>query len=146
MPTVLERPELIETRPPELEPPRRPVRSFRWLRWAGWLLAAGAVVLVVVFAMNATSDDGVVADPATVPDHLVVADPATATDRLVAAVTADPKLRTPAPGAPVPDVEPRLGFEKEATATPLHPTQRFTPDVEPLLGFDKEATVTPVNR
>lgn len=135
MPTVLQRPEIVETRPPELrEPP--PVPTRRWIRWMGWLLVAGAVALVVYLVFDATRDDVTTSQP----DHLT-------SPAVVFGITADPKLRNPvAPVAPGPDVEPRLGFEKEATATPLDPTRPVIRDVEPRLGFEKEATVTPVNR
>lgn len=138
MPTVLHRPEVVETRPPELRepPPLRPVRSRRWLRWMGWLLAAGAVALIIYLVFDATRDDG----SAELTDR--VTPPA-----VVSGITSDPKPRTPVVAVtPGPDVEPRLGFEKEATATPLDPSRSMIPDVEPRLGFEKEATVTPVNR
>lgn len=140
MPTVLDRPEVIETRPPELRelPPQGPMRSRRWLRWMGWLLVAGAVALAVYLVIDANRDDGSTA----MPDHLT-------SPAAVSAVTADPKPRTPVvPVEPVSDVEPRLGFGEEATITPLN-TSRLVKHAPgyiayPETVFMEEATLTPL--
>jgi hypothetical protein len=140
MPTVLDRPEVIEQRPPALQPPerRKGVRGFRWL---GWLLLAGTVVLIGVLAINATSDDGVVETPVSYADFMGEA-----------TVTPDPgsRLVEHAPGF----VEhPVTSFMEEATVTPglivmdggsavVEPAPR-TSVQPPVTEFMEEATVTP---
>jgi hypothetical protein len=138
MPTVLDRPEAIDTRPPELRepPPLEPTRSRRWLRWMGWLLVAGAVALVVYLVIDANRDDGSTATPVT-------------TSLPASAITADPKPRTPvAPVVQAPDVEPRLGFGEEATITPQSTTRlvKHAPGyiAYPETTFMEEATLTPL--
>ncbi len=136
MPTVLDKPQVLETRPPALKPeppPLRPIRSRRWLRWTGWLLAAGALAIVLVVAINVASDD--------------TTDVPTAIDLPDTAITADPKPRTPVTATPSPDIGAPLGFGTEATVTPPSHTRLVKqapagiPDL--LTGYMGEATVTP---
>jgi hypothetical protein len=126
MPTVLDRPQVVKTRPPAL-PPEQPKGLNRYFRWIAWLLAAGAVALVVVVAIVATSDDGVVDTPT--------------------ATTIDAPTVTFTPAAPAPGYEPRPGFGDEATITPA-PGTRLVPHApgyvpRPATEFMEEATVTP---
>lgn len=136
MPTLLERPEVIETRPPELRevPPQRS-GSYRWLRWMGWLLVAGAIALVVYIVIDANRDDGTTATTVT-------------TSLPASAITADPKPTTPVVVVPDPDFVPRLGFGEEATLTPRSNTRlvKHAPGyiAYPGTEFMEEATLTPL--
>lgn len=135
MPTVLDRPEVVETRPPALpSPPVRERRTTRWLRWSAWLISAAAVAAVIAIAIvaNVTDSSSGATESRTPPAPVVVGGEAGAW------------VFTPA--APDPSYVPRLGFGEEATVTPVNPSrlveQASGSFVAPVTEFMDEATTT----
>lgn len=149
MPTVLDRPEVVETRPPALpSPPVRERRTTRWLRWSAWLISAAAVAAVIAIAIVANVNDpysGATESrtpPAPVGTTTVELEEVLQFEQQLVTVVAPTFTFTPA--APGPDYVPRLGFGEEATVTPVNPSRLVEQApgsfVAPVTQFMEEAT------